>query len=248
MSSPAHLRLVDTVTDEHAIGNAVMDAQINNLLDMAGSARWSEALARAVGQALVQEKGEMEHRHTRQRTEMRREARENAFRLARWADAMMRHYGQWWYDQAVRLNMTSLDRQTLYNLHGLLRVPEGLRDTDVYPSVMLAATAAGSPEAVENLLRDAEITGATTQQVARQARVMNANKLTDVPVLPASGDDSDMPDAPRWVGDWWARYTERVSEWSAWMQTQRIQEVDTLRWSRVWHELGQEVVKHEEGR
>ena len=247
MSSPARLRLV---TDETAIGNAdaaILDEQINNLLAAAGSARWPEHLAREVGLRLARDKGEMEHRHEVQRTEMRREARENALRLARWVDALMKHYGQWWYDQAVRLNMTSLERQTLYNLHGLLKVPVELHNADVYPSVLLAATGAGSPEAQVNLVDFAATSGATTKQVERLAQTMRANRLTDVPVMAAQGDAADMPDAPGWLPDWWARYANIVSELRGWMETKRIQEVDALRWSRVFHDLGQEVVKHHRG-
>lgn len=181
---------------EQDVAEAILDQQLTNLEQMAGSARWPETLAVQVGQALAHAQGDIEDRHRRARSAMMQEARQHTVRLARWTGAMIREYGGAWYEVAIQRGMTTLDKQTLYNARQVLRVDPELRDAyDVWPSELIAASSVPTKEGQAALLAHAELEGVGARQVATLAKAMREQGLDDVPVLPATGRGDDLPDA-----------------------------------------------------
>lgn len=248
MTAPA-LRIVKDapftdVGNEQDVAEAILDQQLTNLEQMAGSARWPETLAVQVGQHLAHEQGDMEDRHRRARSAMMQEARALTVRLARFTGALMTQYGASWYEVAIQRGMTTLEKQTLYNARQVLRVDPELRDAyDVWPSELIAAAGVPTKEGQAALLAHAELEGVGARQVARLATAMREQELTDVPVLPATGRNDDMPDAPGLLDELWLHYTNLARATRAKLQELGMSQDDAYAFVRRYEEDAQRVVR-----
>ena len=248
MTTPA-LRIVKDapftdVSNEGDVAEAILDQQLTNLEQMAGSARWPETLAVQVGQLLSHAQGDMEDRHRRARTAMMQEARALTVRLARFTGALMTQYGVAWYEVAVSRGMVALEKQTLYNARQILRVDAELRDAyDVWPSELIAASSVPSKAGQAALLAHAALEGVGARQVATLAKAMREQGLDDVPVLPATGRTDDMPDAPDALSELWLHYTNLARATRAKLQELGMSQDDAYAFVRAYEEDAQRAIR-----